>query len=212
MEPFHGVVAVLHGSLLVKPEVEERVRSGFYPHLSSEENYLRVVYVSALKAGVLMSELGAWMLTGTAVFVGLIIANLDSITKIVWQPSLRVALVLFAISIALGTIVRSAGICISQVIRSTDDLYKELLSDKGRQILADLDSKFDEHVLPKIARPFVGPLRWWIQSSLKQSIKDPIATEKSFLKIMCWQLYAFTLQAILAATAIIVLAASIQNL
>jgi hypothetical protein len=180
-------MAMLHGSLLVKPEVQGYEEPFFYRHLTAEENYLRAVYVSALKAGVLMSELGAWMLTGTAVFVGLIIANLDSITKIVWQPSLRWALVLLGFSIGLGTIVRSAGICVSQVIRSTDDLYKRLLSKEGQAILAELDSRFDVDVLPKITKPFVGPLRWWMNYSLKESTKDHIRTEKSFVKVVCWR-------------------------
>ena len=123
---------------------------------------------------------------------------------------MRWALTLLGISIVVGTIVRSVGICISQFIRSTDVPYKHLLSQKGAEILAELDPRFNE-VLSKVIDPFVGPLRWWMNYSLKESTKDLIRTEKSFVRVVSWQLYAFALQAILAATAIIVLAVNIKN-
>ena len=42
----------------VEQETQETEESYFYPHLNAEQNYLRAIYISVLKAGVL-SELVA---------------------------------------------------------------------------------------------------------------------------------------------------------
>ena len=145
----------------------------FLPHLDAEQNYLRAIYLSVSKTAVLASDLAVWVLTGTTVFLGIIIANLDSISKLVGAPALKWALVSFGFSVVIGAIVRSIGICVSQGIRFTDTLYEHLLSDTGAKILSDIELKFDK-VLPKINEPFFGPMRWWMDYSLKKSTKDPV--------------------------------------
>ena len=47
--------------------------------------------------------------------------------------------------------------------------------------------------------------------SLQASTTDLIRSEKRFVVMVSWQLYAFAVQAILAAAAIIVLAVNIKN-
>ena len=164
----------------MKPDQQPQ-KTYFLPHLGAEQNYLRAIYLSVSRTAVLASDLAVWALTGTAVLLGVIIANLESVSKIVSAPALKWAFVCFGCSVVIGAIVRSIGICVSQGIRFTDTLYEHLLSETGGKILSDIESKFNE-VLPKINEPFFGPIRWWMDYSLKKSTKDFIHAEKRFVK------------------------------
>lgn len=194
----------------VKPADQEHPKTFFLPHLDPEQNYLRAIYLSSSRTAVLVSDLAVWALTGTAVFLGVVIANLESVSKIISAPALKWALIALGFSVLVGAFVRSIGICVSQGIRFTDTLYEHLLSDTGAKILSAIEPKFNE-VLPKINEPFFGPMRWWMDYSLKKSTKDSIHAEKMFVKMVCWQLYLGAAQSILFVTGIIILASGMSG-
>jgi len=189
---------------------QEPQKTFFLPHLDPEQNYLRAIYLSVSRTAVLASDLAVWALTGTAVLLGVVIANIESVSKIVSAPALKWAFVCFGCSVVIGAIVRSIGICVSQGIRFTDTLYEHLLSETGAKILSAIESKFNE-VLAKINEPFFGPMRWWMDYSLKKSTKDFIHAEKRFVKMVCWQIYLGATQSFLAVLGIAILALGIKG-
>ena len=193
----------------MKPD-QEPEKTYFLPYLNPEQNYLRAIYLSVSRTAVIASDLAVWALTGTAVMLGVIIANLESVSKIVSAPALKWAFVCFGCSVVIGAIVRSIGICISQGIRYTNTLSEHLLSETGAKILSAIEPKFNE-VLPRINEPFFGPMRWWMDYSLKKSTNDSIHAEKRFVKMVCWQIYLGATQSFLAVFGIAILAFGITG-
>jgi hypothetical protein len=142
--------------------------------------------------------------------LGVIIANLEPVSKIVAAPALKWAFVAFGFSVVIGVIVRSIGICVSQMIQSTTTLSEHLFSDIGIEIQAAIEPKLDE-VLSKVSDPFIGPMRWWTNYSGSKGTQDFILTEKRCVTMLCLQLYLGILQVFLGVAGIMILAFGITG-
>jgi hypothetical protein len=94
---------------------QEHQKTIFLPHLTPEQNYMRAVYLVASQTATLASELAVYVLSGTAALLAVIIANLESVSKIAAVPALKWAFVFLGVSVVIGVIVRSIGISVSQM-------------------------------------------------------------------------------------------------
>jgi hypothetical protein len=179
------------------------------PHLSSDQHLVRLTYIGVLSTAEPVGEFSTWLLTGTAAILGLIIANISSISPAIWGIGLSWGLALLTISIVAGVIAKQLGIAIRNAVALTEALYTELQTQEGAATLqtAGTDS---ETLAIELAKPFIWPFKSMMENATLMGAKDPLSGEKRLIKYFCIQLYASYLQGGLAALGLLFLAFGIK--
>ena len=181
-----------------------------YPqHLKPFDRFLRVLYLGNLSMAEPIEEFATWCITGVAAIVALMLANLEAISKIVGDSSLRWGIVLLTTSILFGVVAKQLGIGIRKGIGLLESLYAELSTPEGQAAIAESDVK-PEDVPAKIAEPYLWPLKRVMLSSAKKGSSDAIAGEKRFVRLLCVQMYASFLQGLCGISGILTLALGIK--
>jgi hypothetical protein len=181
-----------------------------YPkHLSAEQHFQRITYLGTLSIAQPAEQFATWLITGTAAILGLIVVNIDSVSNVISNSSLRWGLTLMTLSILCGVVTRQIGIAIQRGLAMLESLHEVMNSPTGEAIRASLTTPSD--VLGKeLASPFLPPFRGSILRGVERGMTDNLAAEKRFIKMFCIQLYASYAQAALGAIGLIWLVCGIR--
>lgn len=181
-----------------------------YPkHLSAEQHFQRITYIGVLSISQPAEQFASWLITGTAAILGLIVVNIDSVSNVISNESLRWGLTLMTLSILCGVITKQLGIAIQRGLTMLESLHAEMNSPIGEAIRARLSTPAD--VFGKeLASPLLPPFRGSMLRALQEGMKDNLAAEKRLVKMFCLQLYASYAQAALGAIGTIWLVCGIK--
>lgn len=151
-----------------------------------------------------------WMLTGLAAILGLMIANLDSIQKIVCSRHLKLSLGLLIASVFLA----SVAYLLSMVLKVRNDVIFKLeqtpVSEDIQAVLSQMKADQSE-ISQQICEPFFGPIKWLMMRVAKKSANDPFAIEKGGINLILWQAYSMWLGILFAAAGLMVLVIGLTN-
>ncbi len=179
------------------------------PHLKPEENLLRLVYAGTLSIAQPVEEFAAWCVTGVAAILGLLVANLNSVSKIVSVTGLRWGIIFLVISMLAGATAKQLGIAIRKGLTLLDELYVEFDKPEGKAMLQGA-SISPEEFQSRMAAPFLQPLRKLMLQAARNDAVDLLAAEKRLIKLFCIQIYASWVQSISAVVGILTLALGIH--
>lgn len=171
---------------------------------SPEGRFLTVTWRTMLGMAGPVSEQYRWMLTGLAAILGLMVANLDSIQKVVHNDHLKWSLSLLVVSVVLASI----AYLLSTALKARNDVMYQLEQILGSvEAQADLSQMTTEQseVRRQLCKPFFGPMKWLMVRAAKKGASDPFAMERGGITLMVWQAYAMWLSILLAAAGLIVL-------
>lgn len=175
---------------------------------SPEGQLLSATWRTMLGMAGPVSEQFRWILTGQAAIIGLMVANLDSLQKVVSPGHLRWSLGLLVISLVLA----SFAYLLSVSLRARHDVmaqFERLLgSPEGREVLSRMTME-QADFLRQFSAPLFGPLKWFMLRSARNGAKDPFAVEKGGISLMVWQAYAMWLSVALAAAGLFSLVAGL---
>lgn len=171
---------------------------------SPEGQYLTVAWRTMLSLAGPVSEQYRGMLTGLAAILGLMVANLDSIEKVVCDSHLKWSLSLLIVSVLLASI----AYLMSSALKVRNDVIYQLEqmlgSADGQVVLSQLTADPSE-LRRQLCRPFFGPIRWLMERGAKKGANEPFLMEKGGITLIVWQAYAMWLSILLAASGLIVL-------
>lgn len=174
------------------------------PKQSPEGQLLTVAWRTVLGLAGPVSEQYRWLLTGLAAILGLMVANLDSIQKVVHDANLKWSLSLLVISVVLSSI----AYLLSTALKVRNDVMYQIEQVLGtaeaQAVLSQMTTEHSE-VQRQLTEPFFGPMKWLMVRAVNKGSNDPFAIEKDGITLMVWQAYAMWLSIILAAFGLIVL-------
>ena len=176
---------------------------------SPEGQFLTVCWRTILGMAGPVSEQYRWMLTGIAAILGLMIANLDSIQKVVCEAHLKVSIALLVISAVLASI----AFLLSAALKARNDVIYQLEqilgTEQAQSVLAQIKTDQSE-LREELTKPFFGPMRLIMRRSAEKGANDPFAIEKGGITLLVWQAYAMWLSLALAAVSLIVLVVGLR--
>jgi hypothetical protein len=174
------------------------------PKTSPEGQFLTVCWRVTLGMAAAVSEQYRWMLTGIAAILGVIVANLDSIQKVVHDAYLATSVCLLVASVFLASIAYMLSTALKLRNEVSGQLEQILGSEKAQQVMAQMTME-QSQLRREMCSPYFGPMKWLMTSAAKKGAADPYAIEKSGIRLIVWQAYAMWLGMILASAALAVL-------
>jgi hypothetical protein len=171
---------------------------------SPEGQLLTVCWRAILSMAGPVSEQYKWLLTGIAAILGLVVANLESIQKVVHDAHLKSALCLLIASVLLASIAYLLSTMLKARNEVMSTLEQTLGTAQAQAVLSQM--KTDQSLLhEELCRPFFGPLKFLMKKAAEKGANDPFAAEKGGIALVVWQAYAMWLSIPLAAVALVVL-------
>src|SRR4030065_1893360 len=181
-----------------------------YPaHLKPEHQFLRVVYAGVLTIAEPIETFSVWCITGTAAILGLLVVNIDSVSKIISASGLRWGIVLLTVSMLAGAVAKQYGIVVKLGIALIDAMYAEIETPGGAAAMDNMTVSTEE-LQEQMAAPFLWPFKNIMLRAARRGAADPIAGEKRFVKMLCVQMYASYIQMACAAAGLLLLAFGIR--
>lgn len=171
---------------------------------SPEGQLLTVTWRTILGMAGPVSEQCRWMLMGLAAILGLMVANLDSIQKVVRAGHLKWSLSLLVVSVVLASI----AYLLSTALKARNDVMyqlEQILGSKEGQVVLSQMSTDQSEVCRQLCKPFFGPMKWLMVRAAEKGANDPFAMEKGGITLIVWQAYTMWLSIFLAAAGLIVL-------
>ncbi len=177
--------------------------------LSPEQKFLRMTFVHATSGASLGIKQTLWVVTGEAAFLGLILSNIESVSKILSPCSLKWGIVLLVLSILCGVIAKHIAMAVEMMIGLIEEMYKEFNSEEGHSILSSLTTPIAD-IAEKISKPFLWPLRGYMKKRFQIGTKDFLNGEKKAVKWLCYYFYFSIAQWILGLAGILSFALGIR--
>jgi hypothetical protein len=157
------------------------------PNHSEEERFLRASFLGLLSGVGSLESAATWLLTGTSAMVGLMITQVESITKVINLTAFKVGLVCLALSIVAGVIARMMAWTIETRQKAMDHLISYLNSLEAKEHMRAMHAKeiTRSQLSEKMTRPLLWPMSWTARRSLTRP-HDPLGSEKSSVRSYCW--------------------------
>lgn len=171
---------------------------------SPEGRFLTVCWRVTLGMAGAVSKQYRWLLTGIAAILGLIVANLDSIQKIIHDAFLASSVCLLVASVFLAAIAYTLSTALTLRNKVSAQLEQILGSEEAQKVMAQMTTEASE-LRGELCSPYFGPMKWLMASSAKKGAADPFFIEKSGIRLLVWQTYAMWLSVIFASAALVVL-------
>lgn len=176
--------------------------------LTPDQVFKRVVWRSVLSVAKGIEQSTTWTITGIAAIVALFISNLDAVSKIVTSGGMRWSLILFAAALLSGSISKILGMAVQSGVATLNEMESLLASEGGAKLMDEMTTD-PRQLVAELAEPFVWPMSWFMKRGGEQGIADYLSSDKRFVRMFCWQIYLNLLHALLAFSAIIVVAIAI---
>lgn len=176
--------------------------------ISKAEEILYKIFWRTTVSGVpRLEQMVSWGLGGVGAVIGLLVANIDSISKFVPLGCLRWTIVFLALSFLCGAVGKILAVALTVHLEVTskcesfqeDPKFKELL------LIASDTIKPDEFV-KRVGQPFWGPLSKIFSISANRTAQDTLFGEKLRIKIFCWFSYLTWAQFLFAILGVFVIA------
>lgn len=145
-----------------------------------------------------------------AAIVALLIAHLDIIRLAVSPCSVRWGIALLVGAMLLGVVVKYLGILIRTGVAVTGSLYQHLNSPEGQSNLSEITIPLDQ-LSAELSKPFWWPFRQLLERAGKRGIRDPLNSEKRFIKMLCVQSYCFYAMCLAGAVALTIRACGLHE-
>lgn len=181
----------------------------FPTHLKPEQRLLRVIYVSTLTTTGAIEDFSVWCITGIAAILGLLVANINSVSNIISKSGLKWGIALLTVSMLAGALAKQLGFAIRCGVALLEALYTEIASPEGTAALegvTDSPEEFQRHM----TEPFLWPIKGIMIRAAKRGAKDPVLGEKRFVRMLCIQIYASYVQIVCAASGLLFLGFGIK--
>jgi hypothetical protein len=179
------------------------------PKNSPEGQFLTVCWRVTLGMAGAVSEQYRWLLTGIAAILGVIVANLDSIQKVIHDAFLASSVCLLVASVFLASIAYMLSTALMLRNEVSAQLEQILGTEKAQEVMAQMTIDQSE-LRREMCSPYFGPMKWLMASSAKKGAADPYAIEKSGIRLLVWQAYSMWLSMILASAALTVLVSGLK--
>ena len=177
--------------------------------LQPEHVFKKVIWRSTLAAGGGLEQFTTWTLTGIGAIVGLLISNLDSVSKIVSLAGIESALVLFTLSLLAAVISKQFGMAIANGLETINKVEGLLHSPEGQHLMGAMTIP-PKQLVRELAEPFVWPMSTIIRRSGERGVTDYLSPDKRLVRFFCAQVYLNILHGLLALSALLVIGLSIQ--
>ena len=176
--------------------------------ISPEHIFKKVIWRSTLAVGAVLEQSTTWTITGVAAILALLISNVDAINKIIPLASLRVALVLFTLSLLTAVISKQFGMGIANGLKTINELESVLYSEEGQRLVRDM--KVDgRQLIRELAEPFWWPFSTVFRKAGEKGFSDYLMAEKRLIQFLNYQIYLNMLHSLLAGAALLTLAFSV---
>ena len=177
---------------------------------SSEQKFLRTTFVRATSGANLGMQQALWVVTGEAAFLGLVISNIESISKILSPWSLKLGITLLVFSILCGVIAKHIAMAVELMVNLIEQTYKEFNSEEGQAMFQGLQTPIND-IAEKISNPFLWPLSGYMKRSFQAGTKDFLSGEKKAVKWLCFHFYFSVAQWLLGLAGILCFAFGIKT-
>lgn len=171
--------------------------------MNDDDQLQQLTWRTTVSISGTLEKASTWSIGGVAAISGLIISNLESVGKIVGPTSLKVALLLFTFSILFGAVSKFVGMGLAVGQKAVSRMEEFVLELQGKGLVLSLTlEQFGE----AISAPFLWPIRNYIKWNVARSAKDPLASDKLFVRLFCIQVYANLLHVLLVIAGFLVVA------
>ena len=110
--------------------------------LQPEHLFKRIAWHNILAVSGAIEQFITWTITGIAAIVGLIISNVNSVSNIISLEDLRIAIILFTMSLLSGVLSKMFGVAVSNGLKTTDKIDNFFKSDEGKSLLQNITFDF----------------------------------------------------------------------
>ena len=177
--------------------------------LKPEQIFKRVIWRNVLSIAGGAEQSTTWTMTGVAAIVGLFISHLDAVSKMVTSGGIRWSLSLFAGSLLAGAISKVLGMGLQSGLNAVAEMEKLLLSENGTNLM-DAMTIEPRQLMAEIAEPFLWPLSSLTKRGGESGLTDYLSSDKTLVRLFCWQIYFNFLHMVLAVLAIGAVALSLH--
>lgn len=176
---------------------------------SPEGQFLTVCWRTILDMAGPISEQYKWLLTGVAAILGVIVANLESIQRVVCDANLKISLCLLIASVLLAAVAYLLSIMLKARNDVASKLEQILGTEQAQALLAQMTIE-QSQLREELCKPFFGPMRLLMRRAAERGANDQFAAEKGGITLVVWQAYAMWVSLPLAAAALIVLVVGLK--
>lgn len=176
--------------------------------LSPEHIFKKVIWRSILAVGAVLEQATTWTITGVAAILALLMSNIGAINKVIPLASLRIALVLFTVSLLIAIISKQFGMGIANGLKTINELERVLYSEEGKRLVFDMKADGPQ-LFRELAEPFWWPFSKVLRKAGEKGLSDYLAGEKRLIQFLNWQIYLNAFHWLFAGVALLVLAFSV---
>ncbi len=179
------------------------------PKQSPEGQFLTVCWRTILDMAGPMSEQYKWLLTGIAGILGVLVANIESLQKVVSSACLKISLCLLIASVLLAAV----AYLLSTMLHARNDVVAKLEKIFGTveaQALMSQMKMEQSQLREELCKPFFGPMKFFMKRASERGAADQFSAEKGGIILVVLQAYAMWLSLPLAAAALIFLVAGLR--
>lgn len=176
------------------------------PHLNSQQRFIRTVVLSVLSLAKPIGDSATWFLTGAAAISGLLIANSESVTKLIAVGSFKWGLVCLVFSMLAGVIARGMSINISTRISTLNELNEYFNSVDAQKDMAGMAEMNIEpkDLVEQMQSCFSWPLNWAFRRGASKG-EDFLYSEKSCARLLSKLIIVLIVQQSLALIGLLVI-------
>lgn len=173
-----------------------------------EHVFKKFIWRSTVEIGESLEKSTTWTIGGVAAIAAALISNLDSVAKIASLNGIKIALVLFALSLLFGALSKQIGMAVVAGL-GTLKRTETMLNSAAGQNLMDQMTIEPRQLVKELAEPFLWPISASFRKGGERGIVDYVASDKRFVKMFCIQIAFNALHVLLAVSAFFAIGFSI---
>lgn len=170
--------------------------------MQPEQDFKKIVWRSIIDSGQSTELYTIWSIGGVAVIVGLLITNLESISKIVPVEGIKISIILFVLSLLAGAISKQVGMAVSSGVNTLREMESLLESKAGQELVSQIKAEPTE-LVRDFSRPFIWPMSIMVCRAAEKGIEDQLTEDKRFIKMFSLQIIFNMIHNLLALGAIL---------
>ena len=178
--------------------------------VNAKHVFLKIAWRSTISLSGPMDQATTWSLTGIAAILGLLISNLDSVSKLVTPDGLRWCLWLFTGSLVAGALSKQLGMAVVSGVEMLQKFEGLLQSPQGQELMNAIEAPASQ-LVNEMAQPFWWPLSALMRKGGELGMRDYLSSDKRMVRLFCWQLLFVYAHGGLAAAGLLAVATHVQS-
>ncbi len=150
--------------------------------------FKRFVWRGTLEICESMERFATWSLAGVGATAALLVANVSGLQGVVSDLGIKLCLLLLALSLLAGAISKQLGAALMAGLNNLRNSEGALQSPVG-QATMDAITLSGAELRDQIVAPYWWPLSSQMKKAFDRGATDPLATDKRFVQLFCFQLY-----------------------